>query len=165
MVYIIIVIILCMHPCFTSISCASSKHIATKFQIIALEESLANYRRDVGRYPTTEEGLSSLTSKPNGTSSWNGPYRTYIVPDYWGSPIMYFYPPRYGNMEYDLYSFGANQIDDHGDKDDITNWRDISLRYYGGVPWTQPIVIYGVIFLLLILALYALKKVVKKRRE
>ncbi|NWG86925.1 MAG: type II secretion system major pseudopilin GspG, partial [Hydrogenophilaceae bacterium] len=47
---------------------------ATRAQIKALEDALDQYRLDVGRYPTTEQGLAALNAQPTGEGRWAGPY-------------------------------------------------------------------------------------------
>src|SRR5471032_2131733 len=57
----------------------------TKAQIEAFDKALDTYRLDVGRYPTTEEGLAALLVKPTTAANWNGPYLKKDVPlDPWG---------------------------------------------------------------------------------
>src|SRR3954463_11278780 len=52
-----------------------SEVTVAKAQIEAFEKSLDTYRLDVGRYPTTEEGLNALmTAPPTAAAKWNGPY-------------------------------------------------------------------------------------------
>lgn len=46
----------------------------TKQQIDDLLAVLDVVRLEVGRYPSTEEGLNALIAKPAGMKSWNGPY-------------------------------------------------------------------------------------------
>src|SRR5689334_18597002 len=59
-------------------------------QIDAFEKALAQYRLDVGRYPTTELGLTALIQKPATESKWSGPYLSKEVPpDPWGRPYLY----------------------------------------------------------------------------
>src|SRR6056297_3103032 len=43
-------------------------------QIRDLEQALEMYKLDVGRYPSTEQGLVALVQKPGGAAGWNGPY-------------------------------------------------------------------------------------------
>src|SRR4051794_22368399 len=63
-----------------------SEVTVAKAQIEAFEKSLDTYRLDVGRYPTTEEGLNALmTAPPTAAAKWNGPYLKKGVPaDPWG---------------------------------------------------------------------------------
>src|ERR1700724_1488508 len=47
---------------------------AARAQIDALDKALEQFRIDVGRLPTTEEGLAALDAAPPGMQSWEGPY-------------------------------------------------------------------------------------------
>jgi general secretion pathway protein G len=58
---------------------------------IAGELSLALdlFNQDVGRYPTTDEGLKVLVESPN-LPEWKGPYlKSGLKPDPWGHPYSY----------------------------------------------------------------------------
>jgi len=67
---------------------AKSKTAAV--QIADLEKSLELFKLDVGRFPTTEEGLQALSAKPATANGWNGPYIKGGVPnDPWGKPYKY----------------------------------------------------------------------------
>lgn len=94
----------------------------TKAQIDALEKALDAYRLDVGRYPTTEQGLAALEVKPNNEAKWQGPYLKKAVPlDPWGKPYQYRAPGE--KAEFDLFSFGKDgQAGGEGENADITNW-------------------------------------------
>ncbi len=95
---------------------------ATKAQIDALEKALDQYRLDVGHYPTTEQGLNALMTRPAEETKWQGPYLKKTVPaDPWGSPYQYKSPGDHG--EFDLLSFGKDgQPGGSGEAADITNW-------------------------------------------
>ncbi len=72
----------------------SSKQKATKAQIAMLGTALDAFRLDVGRYPTTEEGLDALQKNP-GFEKWDGPYLSKDVPlDPWGEGIHLQVPRR-----------------------------------------------------------------------
>ena len=59
-------------------------------QIADLDKSLELFKLDVGRYPTTQEGLQALVTKPGAVNGWNGPYLKGGVPnDPWGNPYQY----------------------------------------------------------------------------
>lgn len=79
------------------------------------------FEMDIGRYPTTEEGLAALRTNPSSLVSWKGPYlktkKDYNDP--WGKPYLYKFPGTHSN-DYDLYSAGPNAAE--GDSDDIGNW-------------------------------------------
>lgn len=68
---------------------AKSKTAAV--QIADLDKALELFKLDVGRYPTTEEGLQSLVTKPASVASgWAGPYLKGGLPnDPWGRPYQY----------------------------------------------------------------------------
>ncbi len=67
---------------------AKSKTAAV--QIADLEKSIELFKLDVGRFPTTEEGLQALLAKPTTANGWNGPYIKGSVPnDPWGKPYKY----------------------------------------------------------------------------
>ena len=70
-------------------------------QIGAFEKSLDAYRLDVGRYPTTEEGLSALLVAPPAAGvKWNGPYlKKSVPPDPWGHPYAYRAPGTKSDFE------------------------------------------------------------------
>jgi general secretion pathway protein G len=54
---------------------------AAKAQITSFENALDLYRLDVGRYPSTEQGLQALTAAPAGEAKWQGPYLKKGLPD------------------------------------------------------------------------------------
>lgn len=91
-------------------------------QIRALEDALDQYRLDVGRYPTTEQGLAVLTTPPAGVARWQGPYLKKAVPsDPWGNPYQYRSPGEHG--EVDLRSLGQDgKPGGTGEAADIVNW-------------------------------------------
>jgi general secretion pathway protein G len=91
-------------------------------QIDALEKSLDQYRIDVGRYPTTEQGLAALNERPAGETKWAGPYLKKSIPaDPWAKPYVYKFPGEHG--EFDLFSYGKDgQSGGTGEAEDIVNW-------------------------------------------
>ncbi len=95
---------------------------ATHAQIDALGKALDQFRLDVGRYPSSEEGLAGLMTRPANLTKWDGPYLTKNVPlDPWGNAYIYKFPGEHG--EYDLLSNGKDgQLGGEGEAADITNW-------------------------------------------
>ena len=77
------------------------------------------FETDVGRFPTTEEGLAALRTDPGSATNWKGPYLKRDPKDPWGRSYHYKCPGTH-NGDYDLYSSGSNGIE--GDSDDIGNW-------------------------------------------
>lgn len=91
-------------------------------QIEGLEKALDTYRLDVGRYPTSEEGLTALLIKPTGAAEkWNGPYLSKAVPlDPWGHPYVYRSPGK--DRPFDVISYGKDgQPGGTGENADLTN--------------------------------------------
>jgi general secretion pathway protein G len=95
---------------------------AARAQIDAFDKSLDQYRVDMGRFPTTEEGLDSLVVAPPGESAWGGPYLKKAVPlDPWGHPYVYVSPGEHADV--DILSYGKDgQPGGTGENADITNW-------------------------------------------
>ena len=76
-------------------------------QIDALEKALDQYRLDTSRYPSTEQGLDALTTKPANEARWQGPYLKRSVPaDPWGRPYVYRAPGA--KSEFELVSYGRD---------------------------------------------------------
>ena len=99
-----------------------SEVTAARAQIDAFDKSLDTYRLDVGRYPSTEEGLNALmVAPPSAGAKWNGPYLKKAIPlDPWGNPYQYRAPGARG--EYEVLSLGKDgQPGGAGDNADITN--------------------------------------------
>jgi general secretion pathway protein G len=88
-------------------------------QLDALEKALDQYRLDVGRYPTTEEGLAVLVTRPDNEPRWAGPYlKKAVPPDPWGRPYSYRMPGRDG--EFDLFTLGKDgQPGGSGEAEDL----------------------------------------------
>lgn len=93
-----------------------------KAQVDALGKALDQFRLDVGRYPSSEEGLAALNERPSGDTRWSGPYLKKGVPlDPWGKPYIYAAPGEHG--EYDLQSYGKDgQPGGEGDAQDVVSW-------------------------------------------
>ena len=93
-----------------------------KAQIGAFEKALDTYRLDVGRYPTTEEGMAALLAAPaSGAAKWNGPYlKKALPPDPWGHPFQYRAPGA--KSEFEIVSLGRDgQPGGSGEDADISN--------------------------------------------
>jgi len=95
---------------------------AAKAQIELLGTALDTFRLDVGRYPSTQEGLEALRIKPGGLERWDGPYLKKDLPlDPWGKAYAYKSPGEHG--AFDIVSYGADGAPG-GEEDnrDITSW-------------------------------------------
>ena len=78
-----------------------------KAQIESIEKALDQYRLDMRRYPSAEEGLQALIAKPADAQAWSGPYLKKAVPmDPWGRAYVYRTPGQKG--EFELISYGRD---------------------------------------------------------
>jgi general secretion pathway protein G len=86
---------------------SESKAKAAKIQIESFASALDLYYLDLGRYPTTNEGLGALT-QGNNAPGWNGPYlRGGVVPnDPWGHSYVYRAPGQ--RAPYEIVSLGSD---------------------------------------------------------
>lgn len=103
-----------------------AKVTKAKVDIKSLEEALGLFKLDNGFYPSTEQGLQALVSKPeNGRIPAKFPVGGYLkrVPaDPWDSPYVYL-SPGLQNREFDLISYGADsQAGGEGFNADINSW-------------------------------------------
>ena len=98
---------------------AKSKTAAV--QIADIEKALEIYKLDVGRFPSTEEGLDALVKKPGSANGWSGPYLKGGVPaDPWGNAYRYASPGANGGI--DIISLGADGAPGgEGENADIRN--------------------------------------------
>ncbi len=84
-----------------------SQVTVARAQIDVLTKAVDNFRLDVGRFPTAEEGLASLVVRPASADKWNGPYLKKEVPlDPWGHPYVYQVPGTKG--DYAVISYGRD---------------------------------------------------------
>ena len=101
-----------------------AKVTAAQSDINTLKNQLNIYKLDNGRYPSTDQGLQALVTKPTaGTIPGN--WKTYLdkLPeDPWHHPYQYANPGVHG--EIDVFSFGADgQAGGEGDDADIGSWQ------------------------------------------
>jgi len=86
--------------------------------------ALSLYKLDNFAYPSSEQGLDALVSKPSGqpdAPNWKGPYLDRAPKDPWGRPYQYQRPGQHG--EIDVYSFGADgKPGGDGEAADVGNW-------------------------------------------
>jgi general secretion pathway protein G len=92
--------------------------------IRAFESALKLYRLDNFAYPTAEQGLDALVTKPNDPNlkNWKaGGYIDRLNKDPWGNPYLYQNPGNHG--EIDVYTLGHDgQPGGEGINADIGNW-------------------------------------------
>lgn len=100
---------------------SQSKEKIAKIQISELESALQVFSFDVGRYPTSAEGLEALVRNPGNLEAWKSSYLAKDLPkDPWGKPYGYRCPGMHG--DFDIYSVGADGIE--GTEDDVTSWAE-----------------------------------------
>ncbi len=100
-----------------------AKSKTAKVQIEELSAALDMYSMEVGKYPTTEQGLQALIEKPDDAKRWNGPYlrKNKIPQDPWVTDYQYASPGQKG--KFDLYSYGADGKEGgEGEDQDLASW-------------------------------------------
>lgn len=97
---------------------------AARQDIRGIENALKFYRLDNFSYPTTEQGLQALVTRPNdpNVKNWKaGGYLDRLPKDPWGNPYQYLNPGN--NAEIDIYTLGADgRPGGEGENADIGNW-------------------------------------------
>lgn len=100
---------------------------AAKADIATISQALNLYKLDNQRYPTTEQGLAALVTKPTVApvpTNWKGEgYLARVPKDPWGTPYQYLQPGVHGTI--DVFSFGADRAaGGEGNDADIGSWQD-----------------------------------------
>lgn len=90
--------------------------------ISVFEGALERFAFDVGRFPTTEEGLQALFTAPEtDTEDWDGPYiKKPRFLDPWKEPYVYRGETDRPNYYYEIASKGPDK--EEGTEDDITSF-------------------------------------------
>jgi len=101
----------------------SAKDKTARAQMELFSSALDSFHLDVGRYPTTEEGLKILWARKAALKGFNGPYLPKKVEaDPWGNPYIYKKPGSEGH-DYELKSLGADgEEGGSGENKDISIW-------------------------------------------
>ena len=99
--------------------------IAAKADIGSIVQALKMYRLDNIRYPSTEQGLQALVTKPTIApvpDNWkSGGYLEKLPKDPWGNAYLYLNPGRHGDI--DVISQGTDgQSGGEGKDADIGSW-------------------------------------------
>lgn len=103
-----------------------AKVTAARTDIQAISTALEMYRLDTFNYPSTQQGLEALVTRPSGTPlarNWNPQgYLKSLPVDPWGTPYQYLNPGTH-SAGYDLFSFGVDGVQGgEGFATDIGNW-------------------------------------------
>ncbi len=100
-----------------------ARAVAAKQDVAAIMQALKLYRLDNGRYPTTEQGIAALVTKPQGEpvpANWQK-YLDKVPKDPWGNAYQYLSPGVRGDI--DVFSLGADkQPGGSGPDADIGSW-------------------------------------------
>ena len=101
-----------------------ARRTAARTDINTLMQSLQRYKLDNQRFPTAEQGLAALVTKPPTGAippHWR-PYQNKLPNDPWGRPYQYANPGVKG--EVDVFSYGADgQPGGEGNDADIGSWQ------------------------------------------
>lgn len=94
--------------------------------IKGLEQALGLFKLDNGFFPTTEQGLQALVSKPTigriPAKYPDGGYLKKVPADPWGTPYVYIAPGAHG--DFDIISYGADaEPGGEGKSADIESWK------------------------------------------
>lgn len=103
----------------------AARETTARSQIEMLGGALDAYRLHTGRYPTTQEGLAALWTKPaSAPATWRGPYLRKTVPlDPWGNAYEFVSPGEVNRDGYDLRSLGADgRRGGETENADIVSW-------------------------------------------
>lgn len=107
-------------------SADTARKKATALQIKGLESAVKNFALDVGRPPSTQQGLKALTERPSDVDSkiWDGPYidGDGIPKDAWQQEYKYEFPTDKRGVDFAIWSLGKDATD--GTDDDVKNWTE-----------------------------------------
>lgn len=101
--------------------------VKAKNDIRAIDSAIKMFRLDNFKYPTTDQGLDALVTRPADPSIRNWPEGGYLdqsgaLTDPWGNKYQYLYPGTKGS-EYDIFTYGADgQPGGEGIAGDLGNW-------------------------------------------
>ena len=99
-----------------------ARRMKAKMDIRSIESTLALFKIDTGRFPTTSEGIEALVTNPGVRGSKPDGYLDKNPLDPWGNRYIYISPGIH-SKDYDLESYGKDS-EDGGTQDDadIESW-------------------------------------------
>ena len=97
------------------------KRVAARTQIMVFQSALERLYKDLGRHPSSEEGLDALYHAPaKDAVRWKGPYLRADLPvDPWTHAYRYRLPATKSAVGFDIWSLGPDGIESD---DDVGNW-------------------------------------------
>ncbi len=103
-----------------------ARMVKAKSDIAALQTALDLYKLDNYNYPSTDQGLEALVSKPSGSpepKNWRADgYINRLPKDPWGNDYLYLNPGSRGGAV-DIFSYGADgRQGGDGPNADVGNW-------------------------------------------
>jgi general secretion pathway protein G len=108
----------------------SSRASRTATDIRGLSTAIELYRSEVGRLPPPDRIWDELRTKEWYRWGESGPPL-----DDWKRPLVYRAPGKHG--DFDLYSVGADGVDDDGELDDISNWVGVNDGFHWKSTWPR----------------------------
>ena len=100
-----------------------ARKVKAKQDVMAIQNALELYKLDNGFYPSTEQGLNALATKPTTSpapQNWTH-YIQSLPNDPWGNPYNYLNPGRHGDV--DVYTNGSKaQTEGEDSNEEIGNW-------------------------------------------
>ena len=101
--------------------------IAAKQDINSIGQALKLYRLDNHAYPSTDQGLQALVTKPAGPPvppNWKtGGYLDRLPKDPWGNEYKYLNPGVHNSNDVDIFSLGADgAAGGEGNDADVGSW-------------------------------------------
>jgi general secretion pathway protein G len=103
---------------------AEARAVKAQADIRAIEGALEMYKLDNFYYPSTQQGLEALVTKPSGdppAKNWRSSYIKRLPKDPWGNPYQYLQPGNKGSI--DIFTMGADgKPGGEGVAADIGNW-------------------------------------------
>lgn len=98
-----------------------AKVVRAQGDLERLKTGLLMYNSASRTYPTTEQGLKALLTKPEGARNWRPQVESASeLIDPWGKEYIYLQPGTHNPQSFDVYSPGPDMLPNTAD--DIGNW-------------------------------------------
>ena len=97
-----------------------AKIVSAKGGVENFKTALLMYQSSTGSYPTTEQGLKALVTKPEGVRNWRAQMEPGQLIDAWNHEYVYVQPGVHNPRSYDVFSPGPDGVPNT--PDDIGNW-------------------------------------------